>query len=83
MGAWFESRKLVGKHCDNHQDPAPLLGPPESFSAGVTAAWLPDWVWSAWLQKLVSRGYSSSALSLPTTWSVLRMPVRDSCSIHP
>lgn len=41
MGAWFESRKLAGKYHDNCQDPAPLLGPLESFSAGVTAAWLP------------------------------------------
>lgn len=37
MGTWFESRKLAGKYCDNCQDPAPLLGPLESFSAGVTA----------------------------------------------
>lgn len=41
MGDWFESRKLAGKHCDSHQDPAPLLGPLESFPAAVTAAQLP------------------------------------------
>lgn len=41
MADWLESRKLAGKHCDNHQDTAPLLGPPGSFLAGVTAAQLP------------------------------------------
>lgn len=41
MGAWLESRKLAGKHYDNHRDPAPLLGALESFSAGVPAATAP------------------------------------------
>lgn len=43
MGDWLESRKLAGKHYDNHQDTALLLGPPGELLGrceGCSAAWL-------------------------------------------